>query len=147
MRCGCCVTAATSFREVSKVVEGFADFGNDYEEVGNEESHGMKERAADDPLTSAQHLNLDRGEGEQRDCSMRTEFTLDNAAVRVFYRNPKNVRRVSHGDDFTVLGTSKSLGWFREAILERKLKLKERLGRERNRGSSAKRTRGTRRSY
>ena len=34
----------------------------------------------------------------------------------VFYREEKNVRVVVHGDDFTVLGPSKGLDWFRGVV-------------------------------
>ncbi len=46
----------------------------------------------------------------------------------VFYHKQKNVRVVVHGDDFTALGPSKSLDWFRGAVQQgMEVKFKERL--------------------
>ena len=48
----------------------------------------------------------------------------------VIYHEQKNVRVVAHGDDFTVLGPSKSLDWFRGVVQQRmEVKFKGRLER------------------
>ncbi len=48
----------------------------------------------------------------------------------MFYHEQKNVRVVVHGDDFTVLGPSKSLDWFRGVAQQRmEVKFKGRLER------------------
>ena len=48
----------------------------------------------------------------------------------VFYHEEKNVRVVVHGDDFTVLGPSKGLDWFRGVVQQRmEMKFKNRLER------------------
>ncbi len=52
------------------------------------------------------------------------------ASTRVFYREQKHIRVVVHGDDFTILGASKTLGWFRGVVQQHlEVKFKSRLER------------------
>ncbi len=46
-------------------------------------------------------------------------FRQGSYSACVFYREQKNVRVVVHGEDFTVLGPSKSLAWFRGVAQQR----------------------------
>ena len=74
---------------------------------------------------AAQNWELERAE-------MMTEagFGQGSFSARVFYREQKNVRVVARGDDFTVLGPSKSLDWFRGVVQQRmEVKFKGRLER------------------
>ena len=49
----------------------------------------------------------------------------------VFYHEPRNIRLVVHGDDFTALGTDPGLNWFRQQMTNRfECKIRGRLGPE-----------------
>ncbi len=63
-----------------------------------------------------------------------TEAKFKQAAPStcVFYPEEREIRVVDHGDDFTVLGRSKDLGWHRGVIQKTmEVKHKERLSRGR----------------
>ena len=59
-------------------------------------------------------------------------FIRGRASPCIFYHKDRNMRAVIHGDDFTLLGLSDNLDWFRDRITERfEVKFKARLGPER----------------
>ncbi len=61
---------------------------------------------------------------------LKTGFVQGKYSACVFYREQEKVRIVLHGDDFTVLGESKSLDWFGEVMQQRMdVKFKGRLER------------------
>ena len=56
-------------------------------------------------------------------------FIKGKASPFIFYHMERNIRIVVHGDDFTVLGHSEDLDWFRERIIKRfDVKFRGRLG-------------------
>ena len=48
----------------------------------------------------------------------------------VFYHEQKNSRVVVHGDDFAILGASKSLHWFR-GVVQQRMEVKFEVSRDR----------------
>ena len=60
-------------------------------------------------------------------------FTVGKASTCVFWHPEKNVRVVVHGDDFTALGWSTDLDWYRKGIQDRmETQVKGRLGPEKH---------------
>ena len=58
-------------------------------------------------------------------------FETGKANPCVFYHREKSVRAVIHGDDFTLLGHSENLDWFRKEICNKfEVKMRGRLGPE-----------------
>ncbi len=74
----------------------------------------MLKKAMYGPPVSAQNWELEYTE-------MMTDmgFRQGSYSACVFYHEEKNVRVVVHGGDFTVLGPSKSLDWFRGVAQQR----------------------------
>ena len=58
-------------------------------------------------------------EAEYTEMMVEAGFTQGKHSACVFHHKERKVRVVVHGDDFTVLGESKELDWFREAIQKR----------------------------
>ena len=52
-------------------------------------------------------------EMEYTEMMLEAKFDQGEHSACVFYHKEKNVRVVVYGDDFTALGPSKSLDWFR----------------------------------
>ena len=68
-------------------------------------------------------------EGAYTDFMLESGFQMSRSTPCVFYHRAHNIRVVVHGDDFTVLGCTKSLDWFRGRIQARfEVKFKARLG-------------------
>ena len=56
-------------------------------------------------------------------------FVKGQSTPCLFYHEPRNVRVVVYGDDFTVLGAQKDLDWFRKEMTKRcEVEFKARLG-------------------
>jgi len=67
---------------------------------------------------------------EYKEMMQEAGFKQGSYSACVFYHEQKNVRVVVHGDDFTVLGPSKGLDWFRGVVHQRmEVKFKGRLER------------------
>ena len=56
-------------------------------------------------------------------------FCKGKSTPCLFYHEQRNIRVVVYGDDFTVLGNTEQLDWFRKQIAKRyEVKFKARLG-------------------
>ena len=58
-------------------------------------------------------------ETEYTEMLQEAGFSQGKYSACVFYHEKRKIRVVVHGDDFTVLGESKGLDWFREAAQKR----------------------------
>ena len=56
-------------------------------------------------------------------------FSKGKSTPCLFYHEPRNLRVVVYGDDFTVLGSEQELDWFRKQMSKRyEVEFKARLG-------------------
>ena len=70
-------------------------------------------------------------EYEYTDFMINCGFTQGKATPCSFFHEPRNIRVVIYGDDFTVLGPEHQLDWFRKQMLKRyEVEFKARLGGE-----------------
>ena len=76
-------------------------------------------------------------EFEYTDFMIGARFTQGKSTPCLFYHEPRNLRVVVYGDDFTVLGPEGSLDWFRKQMQKRyEVEFKARLGMGDNDGKS-----------
>jgi len=68
-------------------------------------------------------------EFEYTDFMLGAGFTQGKATPCLFYHEPRNIRVVVYGDDFTVLGSETNLDWFRKQMAKRyEVEFRARLG-------------------